>query len=570
MKRIFTYHKRKFYLILLIVTISNILTSKQNININKNDNTTKMINIAILGASFSGCSVSYFLNKYFQKYNDILKLNITIIDEKAHLNDNFPHKNIFKTNVDLSNSFIYEWQTNLKKLINDFSIDLTKYNQSMSIGIYDGEEFLINESNKNFINKLKELYPDDMNKILSLLNKFHKSLQVSLNNDDDFLIKNLNDFMNIYKNNFDELNSLFFERIDLYLNNLEINFSFIDKIIRSFLYSNKLQGADNNTFSSLISILSYLSNKYYLKNGLVDLAIKLVYDNPYYNLNTFIKYNIIVKKIEEREVNENTPNMKNNKKYTIKTYNKKTDKIEIMDFFDIIIIGDISYYNKNIDIIDSDLTTDKRKNLLDLSKNIRSIFNHILIGNVDKNYFSIKKTDNILQHEEIEKMKETNENLKSKKNTKNYSFPDFILVNDNQNFKQFSQIHPVCKNCYLNRFYDENKQKFNTIFKIVSIKEILNNAMLKKLFNGRIFYEEEKGFEIKYFDRKGLIINNKNDSYIVVYPDVEICKKKIYNNFALNFIDDNLEFSLLSSKNIANMILKNYVNEESEILSSDF
>jgi hypothetical protein len=257
------------FILFLSLTCTLIFAASENNKNGEKLNQKQIINIAVIGASFSGCSVSYFLNKAFEKYEKIYKLNITIFEKNSKLTENFPTRKIQNTIADVYVPFIYEWQTNLKKLLKEFSLETFKYNQTNSIGIYDGEEFLVNESNKNFINKLRELYPEDMRKMLGALHKFHKSLQNLLTNDNDQMqIKSLEDFFVSFKGNFADYKNLFAERTDVFLNNLDINFSFLDKIIRGFLYANSLKGTENNAFSSLLAILGQLNNKYYLENGL--------------------------------------------------------------------------------------------------------------------------------------------------------------------------------------------------------------------------------------------------------------------------------------------------------------
>jgi len=568
-------------LMLYFIEISRALTTD-----NLKDKTFKdrqPINIAIIGASFSGCSVSYYLNKLFEKYDKMFKLNITIFDKNSKISLNFLNKKIQNTIVDVYQPFIYEWQTNLKKLAKEFSLELKKYNQSNSIGIYDGEEFLISESNKNFINKLKEVYPEDMSKMLNILQRFHKSLQsILINNDNNVNLKSLDDFINSFNGNFPDHKSLFGERTDVYFNNFDINFSFIDRIIRGFLYAQNLKGTDNNAFSSLLTILSQLNNKYYLENGILDMANKLVYDNPYYNVNTFLKLNTIIKKIEEKVVNESKHSYEEkNKCYSITALNTDTGKIEKYDSFDIVIISDECPTIPDFEIVDSDFSKDQKEKNFGFFKNRKTLYNHILLGNINSNYFfskantynnknlysEAKESELNLLEQELKKADESiiNNRISSKKQF----IPDVVLTNDNQGFTEFSQIQMLCKNCYFNRYSDENKHKYNSVLKIVSLKEKLSNELLKNIFDGRVIYEDQKGFGFPVLDRKGFI-SAENNQVNARMPEFEICKNRLFNNIAFNYIDDNLEFNLLSSKNIANLILKNFINDELEILSSDF
>lgn len=560
-------------------------------------NTKATINIAIIGASFSGCSVSYFLNKAFEKHNQMYKLNITIFEKNTKLTQNFPTTKIHNRISDLNFPFIFEWQSNLKKLLKDLEITPLKYNQSNSIGIYDGEEFLVKESNKNFINKLKDSYPADMAKLLSVLHKFHKSLQTALssvNDADNAQINNLADFVSAFKTSFTDYKGLFAERTDVFLNNLDVNFSFLDRIVRGFLFANGLKGADNNAFSSLLSVLGQLNNKYYLENGLISLVDKLVYDNPYYNVNTFLKFNSAVKKIEENKIKIKENDEDKSKTYTVTSANEITGKIEQFDYFDLVILSDKCADFAKLEIIDAEFTKDKKERNFAFAQSYKTLYNHVLLGNIKPSFFSTNNNNNNNlkeskkkslpstknQDTELDLLSNMDLNNSSADNYNNYSnkenesLPDTIMINDNQGFTDFSLIQPLCKNCYLNRFYDENKQKFNSIIRVVSAHERLSAELIKKVFNGRVIYEGNKGEKFTAINRKGIMSSDSNSnnglSNVNYLPEFEICKKRIFNNFTFSYLDDNLEFDLISSKIIANLVLKNYIQDELDILSSDF
>lgn len=576
-------------LFLSIACVSMIAADAKN---NKENDSKKKqtINIAIIGASFSGCSVSYFLNKAFEKHEKTYKLNITIFEKNSKLTQNFPTKLIHNTVTDVYYPFIYEWQTNLKKLLNEFQLETNKYNQSSSIGIYDGEEFLVNESNKNLISKLRETYPEDMGKMLTALNKLHKSLQNMLTLDiEQMQVKSLDDFLVIFKNNFIDYKNLFAERTDVFLNNLDINFSFLDKIIRSFLYGNTLKGTDNNAFSSLLAILGQFNNKYYLEKGLVSLVDKLVFDNPYYNINTFLKFGSVVKKIKENKINSSNNYNYNNdderKTYTITALNEITKETEEYNYFDMIIFSDKCTDFNQLEIIDAEFNKESKAKNFGFSQNLKTVYSHLLLGNIQPSFFYTKNVNEINKKKNDED-KDTEFELLAEAILSNYSdttdknfdlnssnenLAETIMINDNQGFSDFSLIQPMCKNCFLNRFYDENKKKFNSLIRIVSSKEKLSDDFIKKIFNGRVIYESNKGEKHQVIDRKGIKPSDNSNSFDKNnLPEFEICKKRIFNNLAFSYVDDNLEFDLISSKIIASLVLKNYVKDDMDILSSDF
>jgi len=265
-----------------------------------------------------------------------------------------------------------------------------------------------------------------------------------------------------------------------------------------------------------------------------------------------------------------------------------------------------------LEVFDSQFSKEKKeRNFGFLLSSKTLVYNHVLLGNIQQSFFYADNKNNhaasneskkksldsaatksqkkvneneldILSNTDLNKSSDGNNNI-NYNNKNNYNFinkenenenlPDTIMINDNQGFTEFSLIQPLCKNCYLNRYYDENKQKFNSVFRVVSAQEKLSDELINKVFNGRVTYESNKGEKVTAISRKG-IMSSDNGSNILNneknLPEYEICKKTIFNNLALSYIDDNLEFDLISSKIVANLVLKNYIREDLDIFSSDF
>ena len=286
----------------------------------------KNINIAVIGSGISGCSVVYYLNKLFEDQKDKYNLNITMFEKNSKLGGNVRSQKFQGKNIELGNSFIFEWQKNMKNILKDFSLNMEKYNQSSSIGIFNGEEFLINEKNKDYINKLKELFPEDMNKLLKLLSKFYTSLEKLYEKYNNFERKfeKITDLTKEIENDFANSFNLLNDRTDSYLNNLDFKFGFIDQVIRSFLFSYRMQNTDTHIFSGLLTLLSHFNTKYSVKEGLSVLLENLLYSHQKYSKkNVFLNFNSKVTKIARNNTLENENLENGSKKYSLTIYNKE-------------------------------------------------------------------------------------------------------------------------------------------------------------------------------------------------------------------------------------------------------
>ena len=87
------------------------------------------------------------------------------------------------------------------------------------------------------------------------------------------------------------------------------------------------------------------------------------------------------------------------------------------------------------------------------------------------------------------------------------------------------------------------------------------------IFTGEFHYVNITGFERTRF--KSIRYQNHREGR-EKKPNVILLEDSIFNNRAFDFIDENLEFKLISSKNIAKIISKKYRNDDLELISLDF
>jgi hypothetical protein len=538
------------FLILLFCNIFSIKNYK---------NEKEIINIAVVGSGFSGSSVSYFLLKEFERLKDTHHLNITIFEKKNNLTDNnLRSEEIQEQVIEVGIPFVFDWQINLKKLLKEFSMNLIKFNATESIGIFNKQEFLVEEKNKDFMDKLKIQYPQDMQILISLIKKFHKALQGTLSKSENKLIfENLESFIETFKEDFSDYKDLDLERADEYLNNLEMKLSFIDKIISAILNSNLNQGTETTILSSLLTILSQLNNKYSVEEGIYKLLNHMTIGSHNYQRNLFVKYNCEVKYVIPEESYKRNPNPNPNsskKKYTLEYKEEGNNFSTTSETFDFVILNNRIVLKGGFEIKDSSISKDIMKNLIRSEIEYKMIYNHIFIGNLQSEFFLNKTID---KEENIEEFYTNNDKYSS----------ELILINNNQGLKEFNMITPFCKHCFINRKFESNNLAFNSMFRISSSLDRLHLLYNENLFDGHYYYENQTGFGRRRFKNEVLFNNPKGREK---KPSIVI-SKGLYNNRAFDFIDENLEFKVISSKNIASLIVKNYLKEDDlGLISIDF
>ncbi len=206
------------------------------------------------------------------------------------------------------------------------------------------------------------------------------------------------------------------------------------------------------------------------------------------------------------------------------------------------------------EIKDTSISNEIIQNLIRNELEYKIIYNHIFIGNLQSEFFLNKK---INIDEDIDEYYRYN----------NHYSGELILINNNQGLKEFNMITPFCKNCFINRKYESNNLPFNSMFRITSLFDRMHLVYNEDLFNGYYYYENVSGFGRRRFKSERLLNNLKGRQN---KPNIIISKDSLYNNRAFDFIDENMEFKCISSKNIASLIVKNYLKDDDlDLISID-
>lgn len=489
----------------------------------------KTLNIAIVSSSPDGILASYYLNKKFEN-NKKVKLNVTIFEkEPIFAKGIYSHTYNDKT-VDLGVAPIYDWYLNIKQLVKDYEMNLTPMispNTLHRTAFFNGEEFTLNSLTNETISQFRNRYKEDFMVIVQLLKQFQNDFQKINESVEKNPKKSIEELLKDC--GLDQI--LLKKRTDEFLSSLGLKMSTIDDLVRTALFSSTSMNTEAHIYSGLRNMFSFFTSKFTIKEGVVELLRKILFDEKYFNKNSFLRLETKVEKVKF---------LKNDGRYLVtsqdlnsKKYNEeKFDKV----IFANLLKNDIKFENfDDLEKIERNFITNKQ---------MVSIYTYSVIGNVDMSTPLKNKNETLYTNSNGEKLNDPDQSA------------DVILVNDLRGFDKFMSIMNICKNCILNRNYEKSGRRMNSFYKIRSSKNLTKEDLGKYFLDGFIF-KTQSDYLSKEIKFKALP-SESNENIL----DIMLDDKGLYFMKSYQTLDDNLEYPAVFAKNIANLIYKEYIGAE--------
>ena len=216
-----------------------------------------MANLAVIGAGVGGCSAAYFARKY------IPDLKVTIFEKTNRIGGRVFTFNQEKMNNELGAAFFNPMNKTVCNLVNELGLEIKKSEESMDIGIWNGNEitFRSNQSNFYMMLKLFSKYKLSIVKLLLCLKETNKKIKkMYLQEEKPTELWQLFESIGLdkwYKRSFDQI-----------LLELGIDEKFIDELITPITRIIYSQNAELGGFAGISSLLGvYGEEMYSLKEG---------------------------------------------------------------------------------------------------------------------------------------------------------------------------------------------------------------------------------------------------------------------------------------------------------------
>ena len=212
-----------------------------------------MVKLAVIGAGIGGCSAAYFAR------NSISNANITLYESSDRVGGRIY---TFRTNgliKDIGANFFHHSNKTIQNLVHSLNIEQKQIQDTLSLGIWNGSEFLFKSSQNKIVSVLKAIprYGWDIPKILGLINETKKRVAKLYKEserdprelNDLFLASGINEY---YQQSFSEL-----------LQEKDVNQSFVDEVatpISRIIYA---QNADMGGFAGISSLMGPINPPIY-------------------------------------------------------------------------------------------------------------------------------------------------------------------------------------------------------------------------------------------------------------------------------------------------------------------
>ncbi|XP_076278349.1 prenylcysteine oxidase 1 [Lasioglossum baleicum] len=278
-------------------------------------------NIAIIGGGIGGASSSHFLTELFES-----NLSIDLYEAKT-IGGRLATVQIDENEFEAGGAIIHPQNKYMQEFVKLLGLEHRISTDDNKVGIWNGNEFVFEESNWEVISFAKLLYrygiqPFSLNRFVqSILNDFAKIYDVQ-NSGESF--ENVTGLLSAMNNGFPKLLQT---SIKHHLLNLGYSEQMIDELVKSTLVVNYGQDTSVHSFVGSVSIAGAGFNLWSIKGGNKKVPEHLIYRNK--NINIIPSY--VVKII-------NAPQENGRQSYEVH-YHNKDSTIIMKSIYDIVIVA---------------------------------------------------------------------------------------------------------------------------------------------------------------------------------------------------------------------------------------
>jgi len=594
------FTKKLFFLILSIFTIFSIyvpllkadynyhrknftFSSQYNQNLknytNFNENLrNRKLNIAIIGSGIGGLSTAYYLKK-----NKILNINkIDIYERNSRTGGRVYSEKIFNRSENLGASFFIKKNKLIFSLIEELNLKIfsTASNSDTSFGLFNNQKIFFSLGNSKFINLIKMFWRYGLSIIrekILMKNNLEKFFKIYEALNSRVFFSDVRQLINHIG-----LEDLVTQTIKRFLKEKNVDEKYIDEFANLLLKIIYNQENDINAFAGFITLIGGSYESFRIEGGNYELIKKLVDvltgENKYNNFNLYKndtdRINVNFENDAKVTIKKNTNVLKIVKKYF--TLNNEFDEVEKHDRenhrknFDSFEFYTIEFQNKSQN--EEEILENKATNNTNIDKNYKNLnrntYNKTIINDNNNNFDEDNNSNEIyfedydivvlaspLENSKIEFPKDielNNTNLIPKKNyyyfingkLKNNIFDDFdsldlpsLLISYNK-----SNSHNILYIKQLNDNLHRDQFKINS-------DEILNSEDFEFFFNSNYTIIYRNHWEMAYPQ----LLPRGLDTL----PSFQLSENLYYLN-AIESIGSCMELSMISAKNIVNLIENKY------------
>lgn len=458
--------------------------------------------IAIVGAGMSGAALSHYLVDSFKD-----KVNVTVFEKTSVPGGKIRSERVDERMIEVGIEAVRDWHSDVKELVKLYDLSLKEFVNPGGFGIFDGKDITFNATMKDVVEKLRKRYGESFDTTVKLLKKFQVDFQPIYDVVSHYPKTSVIEVLKA--TTVDPL--LLVHKIEDYFHGKQISKEFLDEFVRSIIYSFEYMSASEiHAYAGVNSLFSHFTKRFTVEEGLEELVKRM-----FKKLSPTVSLRLDVSVVS---ISFLRCDRTGKPQFEVSSKCTKTGTVT-REIFDKVVISSVlqDQYPITFESIEID-----RKNIFSKDKMV-DVFSTVVIGNLNREFFHSSSIEEL---------------------------PEVILANDIKGFHTFNNIVNICRDCYKPSGSDEHRR---SVYKIHAPSDITESDLKRLFVDGFVL---KKDLTMRYRVIRKVPLPSFSD-----LPDIYLDKRGLYYSAAFEYLHSNIEYSTISARNIAGLIVKDITKE---------